>query len=726
MLITKRLFTHVASVACALGVAILALLAIPPLSGANPGTGPQLVQRTGQFVILHADSRDHGSTRQWMLRNGLNYTPVRAPAGVWIEPGARVRLEGTMQDGALVLGDTISAVRQLSRSPNTRSATSAAPPIQTTAVVMFYFPGESPSDLPPTSSVAATMNTDTTSLKAYYLEQTYNQVTFNADVFTPVQLSQSSDPHCDNFEDWAAEAESLNPGLDPSQYKHIVYVFPDQTACGWAGLADVGGPHVWINGSFLVAVLAHELGHNLGLYHAGGLTCTSSGAPAPMGDSCSIDRLHYQLPQYADPFDAMGNASVLRQMSMEHKLTLGLLPATAVQTVGVSGNYHLAPMETLTGSVELLRLPKAGGGSYFVEYRRAVGVFDSQAPALSPGVLIRTESPDIVSYFSDSDTALIDMHPDGSFSSNQWRDAAMSVGQVFNDALRGITVQTTSQDANGATLAITMPIDTQPPSRPPRLSAVISGASVALQWSPATDDYAVASYVVTRDGAQVGAMPATTMTFGDSIAPGVTATYGVSAVDTAGNVGPAATVAVTSPDILAPGAPQNVTAKVSRDGQVHIAWGAATDNVGVTSYRVLRNGTGIVQANVGAFVDKAPQPGSGASVTYSVVAFDVVGNAGPPALAKPLRAALLRKLRATHLKVSRLKQARHSPVRIQGIVSDARAVCRLRVAGSPWRSCKTRPNGSFSTTLPVRGAKIITLSLRDELGRVKRQALRVP
>ena len=54
-------------------------------------------------------------------------------------------------------------------------------------------------------------------------------------------------------------------------------------------------------------VLAHELGHNLGLSHAGGLTCTASGVPAPMGDSCQIDRTHYQLPQYADPFDAMGN-----------------------------------------------------------------------------------------------------------------------------------------------------------------------------------------------------------------------------------------------------------------------------------------------------------------------------------------------------------------------------------------------------------------------------------
>ena len=85
------------------------------------------------------------------------------------------------------------------------------------------------------------------------------------------------------------------------------------------------------------------------------------------------------MPQYADPFDAMGNFPVLRQMNMQHKFALGLLPASAVATVGVSGTYQLAPMETLTGSVELLRIPKSGGGSYFVEYRQPIGVFDSQA-----------------------------------------------------------------------------------------------------------------------------------------------------------------------------------------------------------------------------------------------------------------------------------------------------------------------------------------------------------
>ena len=176
-----------------------------------------------------------------------------------------------------------------------------------------------------------------------------------------------------DFYTWAAQAENAT-GMNDSAFKHWVFVFPDVPACGWSGLAEIGGPHVWINGDFEVPVIAHELGHNLGISHAGGLSCTASGVAAPMGDACTIDRTHYQLPQYADPFDAMGNWPVLRQMNMEHKLALGLLPASAVQTVVASGTYQLAPMETLGPSVELLRLPKPGGGSYFVEYRWPIGV----------------------------------------------------------------------------------------------------------------------------------------------------------------------------------------------------------------------------------------------------------------------------------------------------------------------------------------------------------------
>jgi chitodextrinase len=475
-------------------------------------------------------------------------------------------------------------------------------------------------------------------------------------------------------------------------------------------------------------VIAHELGHNLGLAHAGGLQCSNGGSPAPIGSSCSAIGFEYK-----DPFDAMGQSDpgtgglVVRQMSMQHKLALNLLPPSAVQTVGISGTYHVAPMETLTGAVELLRLPKSGGGNYFVEYRRPLGWFDSRPPAFA-GVYIRTESPEVAADPANpnADTALIDMHPTTGPPTAAWADARMSPGQVFNDALRGLLIQDVLEDAGGATLSITLPADTNPPGRPSRLSASASGTAVVLHWGAAGDDYGVAGYRVARDGAQVGA-PATTDFTDTGLAAGSTVAYTVTAVDAAGNVGPAAAVTVTVPDSERPTVPSNVTASVTRDGSVHVAWGASTDNGHLFGYQVIRGGTVVASGNVTAYVDRAPRPGTGATVIYSVVAVDLAGNTSFPGNALPLRAALLRKLGFSNLKSMRAKTGRRRLVRVKGSASDAKAQCRLRIGRAPWRLCRVKPTGAFDVSLRARSSKpvMLTLSLRDELGRVKQQTLRV-
>lgn len=741
MRITRTLFPRAAAIASA------ALLALPLAAAANPGTGPQLVQRSGRMVILHADMRDGTSTRQWTLVNGMSHLPVRAPDDVWIDPGTPVRLQGSMRNGTLVLANSVTAVKRTGRSPlEADAATRAATPsVENTVVLQVSFNSGGPAYTTPTQPQATSLMFDAPggglphsadSLNAYYQEQTYGQISFSGSVIPvsipgPASACGASSPNFDGdaLSTWLDDAE-LAAGIDPNNdkaYQHVVLAFASVSQCGLsgaAGLAEVGGNHVWINGYFVVPVLSHELGHNLGLYHAGGLQCMNAGIASPMGNSCTGDGLEYK-----DPYDAMGQSDpgdgsmVVRQMNMEHKLTLGVVPDSAKQVVGVTGTYQLAPMETLTGTVQLLRLPKPGGGSYYVEYRRPLGFFDSQAPqAHFPGVYIHTESPQPLGTPNGSDTALIDMHPTTTVGSAGWADAAMDVGQVFNDPLRGITIQNLAQDANGATLAITMPVDTTPPSRPGRLSAIVSGTSVSLQWIAASDDFAVDSYRVARDGAQIASLAATT--FVDTgLAPGATVTYAVTAVDATGNVGEPATVSVTLPDTIAPSAPVNVTATVSRDGQVHIAWGASTDNVGVTSYRILRAGTGIAQANVTSFVDRTPRSGTGATVTYSVVAFDLVGNASAPGVAKPLRAALLRTLGAAHLKARRAKGS--ALVRVTGSVSDVKAVCRVRLGHAKWRRCAVKASGAFSAKLRGTGASQVTLALRDELGRKRVLTLRV-
>ena len=391
---------------------MLVLLALPALAAANPGTGPELVQRSGRLVVLHADHGDGTSTQQWMLVDGTNRVPVRTP-DVWIDPGTPVRLEGTMRNGSLVLSDSLTAVMRTGRSPLQADAAqvAATPSVENTAVILVSFDNGGPAwpgAGDPTQPQAASLMFDPPgaapgqrldSLNAYYQEQTYGQISFSGTVFGPVTVpGPSSDcgtgsPYWpvehDSLYAWLDEAEHA-AGIDPSNdsaCKHVVLALPASVTCadvsGAAGLAEVGGNHVWINGSFNVPVLAHELGHNLGLSHAGGLSCTASGCPAPMGDAADRRRTTGSAVRGSVRRDGQRARAAPDEHGAQARARL--LPPRRVQMIGASGTYTLAPMETLTGTVELLRLPKPGGGSYFVEYRRPIGVLRRPGAGPSSG-----------------------------------------------------------------------------------------------------------------------------------------------------------------------------------------------------------------------------------------------------------------------------------------------------------------------------------------------------
>ena len=122
----------------AAGAATLLLLVLPSLASANPGTGPELVQRSGRLVVVHGDRFDGSSTpRQWMLVSGPSHVPVHAPPDTWVTPGTPVRLQGAMVDGTLQLADSATAVTTTGVAPMLADAGSlaAAPAVRSVAVI---------------------------------------------------------------------------------------------------------------------------------------------------------------------------------------------------------------------------------------------------------------------------------------------------------------------------------------------------------------------------------------------------------------------------------------------------------------------------------------------------------------------------------------------------------------------------------------------------------------
>ena len=472
----------------------------------------------------------------------------------------------------------------------------------------------------------------TRSVSAYYDEVSEGQMSVTGQVFGYLKAGARSG-YCD-FRIWgrAARASAVRNGIDLSQFTNVVYVFPYQPACKWNGYAvdgADGGPNrdSYINGLVSLFVAAHELGHNFGLGHAGALSCNLDGVRVSVGGACS-------LYDYGDPFDIMGYTGD-RHFHAWHRLRLGFLSEADVTTVTEDGSYRLSPAATGGEHPRMLRIPRANGAPYYLEYRQPFGLFDDfgENAAVTGGVTIRVAIDG-----ESTNTRLIDATPD----TCTFNDATLGLGDTFRDGGNRITITTTAAGANAAEVDIQFggdsavvagegdppPDDTEPPGAVSRIAVQqVTGRVIAVSWAKATDNVGVARYEVYKDGVLVG----TTCDLRFRNVPmsdGVPHQVAVRAIDDAGNAGPMETFDYTSPDFTGPTMYYRIFASTSA-GAVNVTWRTAQDNVGVAFYRVTRDGKTLAQVDstVRSFRDSSPLTGRH---RYAVVAFDAAGNASRP------------------------------------------------------------------------------------------------
>ncbi|MET9482558.1 discoidin domain-containing protein [Streptomyces sp. NPDC006638] len=171
--------------------------------------------------------------------------------------------------------------------------------------------------------------------------------------------------------------------------------------------------------------------------------------------------------------------------------------------------------------------------------------------------------------------------------------------------------------------------DTTAPSAPTELTYTEpASGQIRLSWRPSTDNTGVTGYDIYANNTLRSSVAGNVTTFTDNQPASATVTYYVRAKDAAGNVsGNSNTVtrAGASGDTQAPTAPANLTFTEPSSGQVRLAWGASSDNTGVTGYDVYANNVlrGSVAGNVLTYTDTQP---AGATVSYVVRAKDAAGN----------------------------------------------------------------------------------------------------
>ena len=432
---------------------VMALTAALVLASAGSGTlraqgGPQLPpqaarQAEAQFegeLEVQVEDADTGSRLLHFLHVGNQRLRLKfAGERPELETGVRIRARGIIENDTLELSPDPSSVQVLTPAPLTNTFGE-----QRTIVILINFTDKVLS--PYTSSSAYT--TTFTSTSDFFMENSYGQTWLTGDVFGWFTIPMNSTSCDTNTMSTLADQAATAAGVNLSQYTRKVYAFPQISACTWWGLGSVGGSpsRAWINGTYSLKVVAHELGHNFGNYHSRSVPCDSTG--------CKIS-------DYGDLYDVMGNPSS-GHMTAFQKERLGWLnygTSPLVLSVTAPGPYVLDPYEFAAGSnpkaLRILKSVDANGWRtwYYVEVRTKAG-FDS---SIATGVLVHTGSE---SAANSSD--LIDLQ-----AATTTFDGLLDAGQSFTDAALGLTITAMQVSSSGATVDVSygpLPCVTQSPT----------------------------------------------------------------------------------------------------------------------------------------------------------------------------------------------------------------------------------------------------------------------
>ena len=159
----------------------------------------------------------------------------------------------------------------------------------------------------------------------------------------------------------------------------------------------------------------------------------------------------------------------------------------------------------------------------------------------------------------------------------------------------------------------------------------VTGTTIKLAWSSATDDSCVTGYRIYREDTLIKEVDAsTTATTITGLDPMTEHVFKVRAVDTAGKLSQPLTVKTATLDNVPPkwGIDANVSVLTYGEISLKLGWDTATDDVGVVDYRVRVNAQTVATLNGQQFTVTGLLPGQ--SYRVEVLARDTAGNWSDP------------------------------------------------------------------------------------------------
>lgn len=386
-------------------------------------------------------------------------TGVPAGATVELTVGGEVRDEGTEEHGL----DPAQEVLSTGSVTPARTVAPARGRVTNQVTVVLVAPAGTRPDAGLTAEdVAAVVDGP---VAAFWSEQTAGAIRFGVAASRGWISTAAGCADPTALWDEVADAVDFEAGPGKHLMLHLSSATATQPGCSYA-LAEVGagpasGGRLYVRDT-LPSVVAHELGHNLGLSHSSGRQCDGT-----------VETGTCRTTGYRDFYDVMGASwRQLGSLSAPQAAQLGVLPAGALLDRDVRdapAPAVLVPAGTRTGT-RALRLTDAEGTAYWLEYRTATGA-DAWLgePAENPygletGVLLRRAAE-----FPDT-TVLLDGTPSRTAGWAGDLQTALPVGVPvelsggdFTVTVRSLTAGRATVDVRPAAPAATAPA---PPAAP--------------------------------------------------------------------------------------------------------------------------------------------------------------------------------------------------------------------------------------------------------------------
>jgi uncharacterized delta-60 repeat protein len=246
-----------------------------------------------------------------------------------------------------------------------------------------------------------------------------------------------------------ARAAAQAAGYAVSSYARIGVVFSRLSSIPgskitYGGLGNVIGANFWVNGSFDFRVVAHEIGHNYGLWHSNRWQVTDGNPVSPSGT----------LTEYGDASDVMGlGSSIAQHFSHWNKNLLRWVPDEAITSVLTSGTYRVYRFDHASANLTLprgLKIVRDSSNDYWIGYRRG-----TTNASMNGGAYV------LWGHNTNTGGVLLDMTTPGVDPSGV-RDEGLAIGATFTDSVAGISLRPVAQGGSGADEYLDVQVTLQP------------------------------------------------------------------------------------------------------------------------------------------------------------------------------------------------------------------------------------------------------------------------